>query len=455
MKYSILFILLFFSSHLVQAQDELSLANAIQIGLKRNFDIQIERENVDIASINNVWGEAGRLPTIDFQLDGTLGGQNSIEVFNPFQPVGRTSSLGVTPTIRLNWILFDGFRVKMTKERLENVEREAQGNADIVISNTIQAIILAYYSAYLEQERLNAFRIQRDLSRDKYQLIKSRADLGTSTTSDLLLEEGNYLSDSANVITQELAFRNAVRALNLLINEEDLSKIYEFHDLSAAELGDYEFGELLDKMNSRNVDLRRQYLSQAIIKNEVEIARADRYPQLALNGSYSYNKNRVDISDLGSPFNLIVTETDTLVENIRNTSSESYGVTLSLSYRLFNGGRINRAIQNALIREDIGNLQLERLKMSLTRDLYQAYDQYNIRKSLFQIESRREEVARTNLEISEEKYSNGTITLFDFRTVQNNLLLATLAKLQSIYSAIESKIDLMRLTGGILDEYNN
>jgi len=443
----------------IQAQEPLTLAEAIGLGLERNYDIQIERRNVDIARNNNVWGEAGRYPTLDLSVGGTFGGQNSIEVFNPFQPVGRTASLGVTPSVNLNWILFDGFRVNISKDRLENLQREAQGNADIVISNTIQAIILAYYRAFLEQERLNAFRVQRRLSRDKYELLKARQNLGTAATSELLLEEGNYLNDSASVISQELAFRNAVRSLNILIDEENISKTYEFSDLSAAELNDYEFADLLEKMKSRNVDLRRQYLSQAVIKNELDIARSDKYPELSLNGSYSYNKNRVDISDLGEPFNLVQEVTpggDTVftVKNVRNTASENYGVTLNLSYRLFNGGRINRAIQNAIIQEDIGNLRLERLERSLTRDLYQAFDQYNIRKSLFSVEQRREEVAKINLQISEEKYKSGTINSFDFRTVQNNLLLATLARLSAIYDAIESKIELMRLTGGIIDEYN-
>jgi outer membrane protein TolC len=52
------------------AQDTLSLARAIQIGLQNNFDVQIGNLNVDIAKNNNNWGQAGRLPTINL-----IGGQ--------------------------------------------------------------------------------------------------------------------------------------------------------------------------------------------------------------------------------------------------------------------------------------------------------------------------------------------------------------------------------------------
>ncbi|MBK7649915.1 MAG: hypothetical protein IPJ20_03020 [Flammeovirgaceae bacterium] len=46
------------------AQDTLSLARAVQVGLKNNFDIQIGALNLDIAKNNNNWGQAGLYPTI-------------------------------------------------------------------------------------------------------------------------------------------------------------------------------------------------------------------------------------------------------------------------------------------------------------------------------------------------------------------------------------------------------
>jgi hypothetical protein len=41
-------------------QEQLSLSDAIQLGLSNNFGIRIEKVNQQIASNNNTWGEAGR-----------------------------------------------------------------------------------------------------------------------------------------------------------------------------------------------------------------------------------------------------------------------------------------------------------------------------------------------------------------------------------------------------------
>ena len=56
------------ADNILIAQDSLSLSDAIQIGLKQNFDIQISTKNVEINKLQNTWGQAGRYPTVDINL---------------------------------------------------------------------------------------------------------------------------------------------------------------------------------------------------------------------------------------------------------------------------------------------------------------------------------------------------------------------------------------------------
>ena len=64
------------------AQDTLSLARAIQIGLQNNFDVQIGKLSEDIAKNNNNRGQAGMLPAINL----TGGQPNSIAQRKPANP---------------------------------------------------------------------------------------------------------------------------------------------------------------------------------------------------------------------------------------------------------------------------------------------------------------------------------------------------------------------------------
>jgi len=171
------------------AQQSLSLSDALQMGLSNNFDIQIEKKNIEVATNNNTIGEAGFLPSVTLSLTQN----NSLttnESPNPFAIQGDIITNSINPVVNVNWTLFDGFRARITKNRLENLQNETEGNAAIVVQNTLQAIVQGYYTAVLEKERLRVFEISLKLSREKYDYTKLKKDLGSAVTADLLLEEG-------------------------------------------------------------------------------------------------------------------------------------------------------------------------------------------------------------------------------------------------------------------------
>lgn len=450
--------LLFVAIPLVgNSQQTLSLSDAIKTGLEKNYDIRIERKNVEIAENNNTWGEAGRMPNVTLNAtsnNSVFNNKSGDQFFNgqtfPGFELNNQQSRALTPSVNANLTIFNGFKVAHNKARLENLQSESAGNADIVIANTVQAIILGYYIAVLEKERLDVFQKQLELSRDKYEKVKIKKEMGSSVSSDLLLEEGNYLNDSVNYINQQLSYRNAVRKLNFLLNESEVDKDYVFSDELSDEVEEIELAQLVSKIESENIDLKTLYLSQAVLNNNIAIARADRMPRLSMDLGYSYNRSVQDLTNATSPVADIQTPPEPSV-NTRGT----YYANFTLSFTLFNGNKINRAIKNAMIQEDIGNIRVERLKSSINRDLANAYDEYQTRKVLFNINERRVKAAETNLDISKDKFDNGSINSFDYRTVQNTNLDASIQRLNALYNLIDTKVSLMRLTGGILDEYVN
>ena len=77
----LLLIFLCYLSNIAQDSLYLSLSDAIKIGLKQNYDIQLSKKNVEINKVLNTWGEAGRLPTIN--LSGSQDNSLSDQTQNP------------------------------------------------------------------------------------------------------------------------------------------------------------------------------------------------------------------------------------------------------------------------------------------------------------------------------------------------------------------------------------
>jgi len=419
----------------------LTLQEAIAQSLKNNYGILIERERINQATLNNNWGETGRFPTINLLLQQNNGVNN---IDNPASFLsGNVINNSIQPAININWVVFNGFKTKIAKHRLEQLQEETEGNAEIVIQNAIQAVILGYYRVVLEKERIDVLKKVLNYSRDRNRYSEVQVDLGTATTAETLLTKTNFLTDSINLINQELVYRNAVRDLNVLMGEKEIEKVYEINKKLQAPAETYKFADLEKQMLEANPDLNRLLISRAILHDATLLNQAAIMPQLSLSAGNSYNYNRQDLSqatfsgDRPAPTEPI------------NATTTNYFLNFNLSFTLFNGGQLKRAVQRAKISENIGNLSIDQNKLTLSRDLARAFDLYNVRRQLLELSTESKKVSEQNLQILEERYNSGLINSFDYRQIQNAFQNAAFNELQATYNLIDANTTLIRLTGGL------
>ena len=462
---SVIFFICAFSTS--NAQDTLSLARAIQMGLQNNFDVQIGVLNIDIAKNNNKWGQAGMLPAINL----TGGQPNSIvqrKPANPFAVAGRNISDNINGQLDVQFTLFDGFFVRLSKQRLEKLEVLSNGNALFVMENTVQAIILGYYTVLLQKEQLQVLIKNLGFSKERYDYVKLRKELGGAITFDVLQEQNNYLTDSASVLQQEIFFKNSLRDLNLLLNE-NINKTYRLTDLLSFENNEeYRYEDLRDKMIRSNTNLRNQYISQELFRNTTRQAESNYSPTLLLNLGANGSLDRLNANfrtrtgnTIENTVGFVNRDQNTPVYNTVNETAlrpitqtgHSYGAyaNFGLRFTLFNGGQIRRAVENSQIQEKMAQITTDQLKLSLENDLLASFDLYNLRRQLVQIAQVRLQAAELNLQLGNERYKNGALSAIDLRIVQDNYQQAALGNYLAIYASIVSRVDLVRLTGGLVD----
>jgi len=436
LKRIIIFIILLNLSFGLNSQTKLSLSDAIALGLKNNYQIRISKLDIEIAANDNSWGTVGRFPSIDFGISQMNRYDNHLSGATVGGGSGDYATNNVVPSLTMNWILFDGFAVKMSKKNLEALQGFSEGNASIIIENTIQAIILAYYKSLLDYEALEVLIKVMKLSRDRYDYVMLKKDLGSAVTFDLLQAKNSYLSDSSNYILQKLNHENSLRNLNLLL-AEDASVKFELTETFDVELRDYDLGELLSKILVDNKTLKNQYINQTILKNNIKLQKGGLYPSVSLRAGTDYYGNRIKYSG----------------ESPNKSSSLDYYANFVLSFNIFNGGNTRSAIKNAMIDNDIGLLQIDEMKHSLSNQLTNVYEMYNVRKQLLLVAEASIESANLNLQIADQKFKSGTINSFNYRDIQLIYLNAASRKLQSIYDLIDTHTELMRLTGSVISEY--
>ncbi len=427
MKILNIFILLFIG-FVSQAQQNLSLTDAITKALENNYDIRIAKGDQQISETSNNWGTAGRYPYINL----SLGDDNSLNINENDNYVSNRFTGGAA----VNWTLFDGFSVRISKTRLEELEQMSRNNTAIMVEGTIQSVILAYYDVLLQREKLATYKNVLSLSEDRFRQAEDRKAYGAAVTYDVLQAQNAYLSDRAAYLLQEVAYKNSKRNLAYLMAEKEAIPYVLTENFEAIPV-DYSIADLQAQMFQNNKSLQNQYVNQRLLENGIVAAKSNFSPALDFRGGVTGTSARNKIANNDASW---------------NNSANFYG-NLTLSWNLFSGGNRKRAVQIAEIDKDIADIQIEDMQHDLGNRLANLYEFYLVQKELLAVAKENLQAAELNLQISQEKFDAGAINSFNFRDVQNIYLNAAQGELRAIYSFIDAHTSLLRMAGVIVQQY--
>lgn len=424
------FLSLFFGVS-AQAQDGLSLEEAVARSLQKNFDVQIARLQTEVASTNNAWGQTSALPTIG--LTAAVNNNISDQSQNPTSFIqAKLQTQGLQYGGGLNWTLFDGFGMFASKRQLELLETQSEGNAMLVMENAVQAVTLAYYDVKMQQERLGVLREVIQLSRERLDYVKYKRDLGAGSTFEVLQFDNAIITDSTNFLLQSLALRNAVRNLNLLMGEE-IDAQWLFSSKLEAPTATYSYADLWNEVVSRNQSLRNQVLNSMLAEQDVRLAKSVMYPVLSFNAGITESENQFSAGELSA----------------RGATLNYFG-NFTLNFNLFNGGRTRRALQNARVREEISLLSQQELERQVQADLRNLLDLYGAQLSIYELTAKNVDNQRVALEIARDRFQTGLVNTFDYRAQQLAFMNAGMARIEAMQQLLSTHTQMVRLRGGLV-----
>ncbi len=151
------------------SQEVLTLEQAVEIGLKNNYSIQISK-NESVMTANDVFiGNAGMLPSVNLNATQNNSIINSEQVFATGQEQSRKNakSNALTAGVALNWTLFDGLGMFVTYEKLQQLRDMGELNARVSIEAAVESIINTYYAAVMQKQMLKVIRQNMDISTER------------------------------------------------------------------------------------------------------------------------------------------------------------------------------------------------------------------------------------------------------------------------------------------------
>lgn len=432
------FIGILFCVFTANGQESLTVFQAIEKALRNNYDIKLIEGNYQVSKLQNSWGQAGLIPTFSLNVGNTATIQDNTNNPATFFP-GVLFNDNLQASLNMAWTVFNGFGIQINKERFDQLQQQTKGNAIVVIESTIYEVILAYYTAVVQDRKLGVTGELLEYSNEKLAYHKLKNEVGVSTGFDILEFENQVLTDSTNYLLQELAFKNAQRNLNLLMAEE-VEREYALVDSLEFQSQLTNYTELKEKMYSNNQNLKNQFINYELQELNLRAKKSAYYPVVTLNLSTTPSVGYLSLLD----------DEDFSV----STNAWSHTGTVNIRYDLFQGWNRKRNVEIAEIQRDMAGMEIEQLKLNLSHQLRGSFDLYQTRSKVENMSLKRLEHSRTLWQLGREKYDLGLINIFNLNDIKLSYEQAVLAYYDRLFELLQTHYDLLRITGGISQQFN-
>ena len=430
----IIFVFMSFCMTSIAAQKLVSVSEAIELALENNYGIKIISNNKEIAKNNAGVLNSGYLPTVTSSSGATFNRDNLEAEFanGESTALNGAKSSRYNASINLNYTLFDGLGRYYDYKRLKETYKLSELQARETIENTIAQLYVVYYNVAQVTENVTVLEKTLTVSKDRITRASYQFEYGQGTMLNVLNAQVDINNDSINLINAKQQLVNTKRDLNVVLGNVISS---EFRvDTTIDFKLDIDQNDLANKVKSNNVNLLQ--LDKNIMINTfiVKANKSGYLPSLGLTGSYGWNKGNNNAASFVA---------------VSTNTGLSGG--LSLSWNLFDGGATATRVTNAKIELENRSLEKESMVIDIERNFNNAWDDYQNKLTIFQVQENNIITSTNNFNRTQEKYKLGQATSIEFRQAQLNLINSELNRNQAKYAAKIAELTVLQLSGELLN----
>lgn len=433
-KYKILFnsfLLLLLCSIQMNAQELLTLQDAVKIALENNYEIKIATNNLSIDKTNVASGNAGMLPKVT----ANVTDNNAIQNLSQTRADGTVLTLdnannsSLNYGVGLDWTVFDGFKMFAKYDQLKELQKLGESQLKLAILTKISSLNTTYFDLVQQQQQLSALDTTIVISKQRLTLAQNRFIIGKASKLEVLNAQVDMNTDAVALLRQKELYANTKVLLNQILARDAKNDFKVQPEITVD--SQLKLPELIALAEKQNPQLESQIITKRISELQLKQIKAARYPTLKVTSGYTFVDTR---SDLGF----------TTQSSARGLN---YGFGASLN--LFDGFAQNRNEKVAKIAIENATIVINQQNLALKSELTTSFQTYLTNLELITLEEKNETIAKQNLTITLDKFRIGTITTLEFRTAQLNYINAKVRFSDAQFQAKLSEIALKELAGNL------
>ncbi|HYH16633.1 MAG TPA: TolC family protein, partial [Flavisolibacter sp.] len=412
-RYGVIGLGLVLIAALAQAQSRpITLDEAIATSLQNNYDIQLSRNDSTLAALNNSYANYAFLPRLNAS-GSYIHNDNTQrqELASGAKRGGDVKSNNLQASLNLNWTLFDGFRMFITRKRLGELVELGELQIKAQVITTVADVMRVYYDIVRQEQQQRAIEEQMQLSEERLKIAQYKFDIGTGAKPDVLQAQIDLNAQRSALLTQQTNINNLKEQLNNLL-VLPLNNQFSIADTTIPFNTTLTLDSVQTGVAAINPELLIAQQNLVLADLTLQQRRAERFPTIEFNSAYNFNRtrNQTVVNEITQPL-------------LNQNKGLNYGITATIP--LFNGFENRRLTKVAQLDIDYQRLQYERSLAQLNTNLVTNYRNYDLHKRTLALEEDNIKLVRENLFIARERYRLGISTFLEMREAQQSLADAT------------------------------
>ncbi|NUM30988.1 MAG: TolC family protein [Bacteroidetes bacterium] len=436
MNYKIISVIVLFALALFPqisiSQTTLSFEQAVEILLKNNYSISVFSDQVQISKNNTTRGNAGFLPSVSINSNGSFNNNNTYLKFSSGSDIDRkgANSNSFNTGIGLGWTVFDGMKMFASYEKLKSIQNQQFLNLKIEIENNIVNLASIYFDIVKQQKLIDATNQSIKLNDERIKITQTKLNIGSGSKLELLQAKADLNTQKSNLLKYQTTLENLKASLNQLLSYP-VNNIIDVLDTIPLN-PNFSYDELKKTITYNNSQVLFAKNNIDIAKNLLKESKSSMYPTIGLNANYNFinSKNQVGLVLLNQTL--------------------GFNAGFTASWKLFDGYKNRSLISNSRIALHQNQTLFTQSTSIVETALYKAWVEYSNSLKALKLEEENIEIVSENIEIAMERYRIGSSTSIELMTAQKSFEDGIARLISARYFTKMAEIELMRLNGDLI-----
>ncbi len=436
----------------MKSQDVLTLEEVIKITIESNFDVEIAKNNMQVAKNNNNIGLVGAGQSTGGTVSGGTTGmlpQVSIAAGSPQNPLGlgkttstlkydptsgihnvnsqTLNSISYSPSLVVTWYFFDGLKMFATKRKLGRAEELSNLQYRLTVETTLLTALTTYYQMISIEQFIKSLKTSLLLGEDQKNLAEQKLKAGVGSAVDVLQTKIDYNNILVQIQQQQNLLNEQRVNLNIILKRQQDTEFNVPDTITIQTEPEYESALGNTDKNNNTILIGRKTLE--IDGLALKEFKANAMPKIGITGNYTYSYTSNDVG--------------------ANRLNQNYGYNggFIFSWTILNNLTTQTAVRNQTVQLASDNLRLQASELQERSNLYKAFLSFQNNLKIIELARQNVQLSNQSLFIAAQRFKQGLSNYIEYRTVKLAFETAEYQLSQAAYNTKLSELNFLKAQG--------